>query len=518
MVEGYQFREIASRSGANREVVLQSGSITFLISERMASKENGFDQCYPWLRCSCRNQESHKIDSVFNVCLEVGDVDKTFTSMVNNGSKALHPPRTITTPEGVIRYSVVTSPCDNVIHSLVNTQGFSGVFLPGFKASLTDLRTTSSNMLTKIDHVALVANVGDTKRILDWYSKCCGMERFLISEDEDPAVGTVIEDVGMKISAGDWMSEWLCREKGVMWKDGADHEKRNFKLVIAEPLPNREDSHVNSFLLEHCGPGLQHIGISTDSITKTMNILTQKGAKFRKPPPTYYTLEGKVEEIEASGEDPATLQELGILVDAEYKEPKNKFQIFEEDDEDDEDNFLLQIFSYPVFEANTFFMEIIQRKGAIGFGGGNIRALAQSIIELQKQHQERIIQTKQNLSRAPSKPILKTYSQNDFDSLYQFKTTGLNKSLDQNTFDPTPTITLSSSQKLQIDAERLSNRKKRNSSMVLCEINHNRPNISLTPHLNSSIQEQEMEGERMSNMTKRNISLSNHKMTDYRGC
>ena len=239
-----------------------------------------------------------------------------------------------------------------------------------------------------------------------------------------------------------------------------------------------------------------------------MNILTQKGAKFRKPPPTYYTLEGKVEEIKASGEDPATLQELGILVDAEYKEPKNKFQIFEEDDEDDEDNFLLQIFSYPVFEANTFFMEIIQRKGAIGFGGGNIRALAQSIIELQKQHQERIIQTKQNLSRAPSKTILKSYSQNDFDSLYQFKTTGLNKSLDQNTFDPTPTITLSSSQKLQIDAERLSNRKKRNSSMVLCEINHN----------SRQNQEQEMEGERMSNMTKRNISLSNHKMNDYRGC
>merc|ERR1712106_965192 len=81
-----------------------------------------------------------------------------------------------------------------------------------------------------------------------------------------------------------------------------------------------------------------------------MNILTQKGAKFRKPPPTYYTLEGKVEEIEASGENPATLQELGILVDAEYKEPKNKFQIFEEDDEDDEDNFLVTL-SPPLLSA-----------------------------------------------------------------------------------------------------------------------------------------------------------------------
>ena len=247
MMAGYQFKVVATRYGKNQEVVLQSGDITFMISQRTASSKPDSGRCYPWLRCSCRTETSHEIDSVFNMCLEVGDVDKTFNSMVINGSEVLHPPRTITTPDGFIRYSVVTSPCDNVIHSLVNTQNYYGVFLPGFSAPVmgTEELTSNPNLFTQIDHVALVVNEGDTGRILDWYSKCCGMERFLISKDEDLEAGMIFEDVGMRLTAGDWMSKWLSREKRGMWQDNEDHKKRNFKQVIAEPLDNREDSHVH---------------------------------------------------------------------------------------------------------------------------------------------------------------------------------------------------------------------------------------------------------------------------------
>ena len=62
---------------------------------------------------------------------------------------------------------------------------------------------------------------------------------------------------------------------------------------------------------------------------------------------------------------------LGILIDKEEEEEENQ-------------GFLLQIFTKPVFEVDTFFMEIIQRKGATGFGAGNIKALALSIIEMQR--------------------------------------------------------------------------------------------------------------------------------------
>ena len=42
-------------------------------------------------------------------------------------------------------------------------------------------------------------------------------------------------------------------------------------------------------------------------------------------------------------------------------------------------NYLLQIFSKPIFEDDTFFLEVIQRQGSRGFGSGNIKALALSI-------------------------------------------------------------------------------------------------------------------------------------------
>ena len=48
----------------------------------------------------------------------------------------------------------------------------------------------------------------------------------------------------MRLTAGEWMSEWLCPEKGVMrHDDDEDQQIIDFKLVIAEPLENRENSH-----------------------------------------------------------------------------------------------------------------------------------------------------------------------------------------------------------------------------------------------------------------------------------
>jgi 4-hydroxyphenylpyruvate dioxygenase len=45
----------------------------------------------------------------------------------------------------------------------------------------------------------------------------------------------------------------------------------------------------------------------------------------------------------------------------------------------DPDGYLLQIFTKPVEDRPTVFFEIIQRKGAKGFGKGNFRALFEAI-------------------------------------------------------------------------------------------------------------------------------------------
>lgn len=48
----------------------------------------------------------------------------------------------------------------------------------------------------------------------------------------------------------------------------------------------------------------------------------------------------------------------------------------------------MQVFTAPIFQEDTFFMEVIQRCGAQGFGVGNISALARSIILYQQQQKQ----------------------------------------------------------------------------------------------------------------------------------
>lgn len=45
----------------------------------------------------------------------------------------------------------------------------------------------------------------------------------------------------------------------------------------------------------------------------------------------------------------------------------------------DEQGYLLQIFTKPVEDRPTLFIEVIQRKNHTGFGAGNFKALFESI-------------------------------------------------------------------------------------------------------------------------------------------
>ncbi len=82
--------------------------------------------------------------------------------------------------------------------------------------------------------------------------------------------------------------------------------------------------------------------------------------------------ESKVREILNCGRDLETFRRLGLLLDTEAD--------VGEGDEDREDSArrraLVQIFTRPLFAEDTFFLEVLERDGARGFGAGNITALA----------------------------------------------------------------------------------------------------------------------------------------------
>lgn len=76
-------------------------------------------------------------------------------------------------------------------------------------------------------------------------------------------------------------------------------------------------------------------------------------------PDTYYEM--LVQRMGKIDEDINVLRELKILVDR------------------DDEGYLLQLFTKPVEDRPTLFFEIIERKGAQGFGKGNFKALFEAI-------------------------------------------------------------------------------------------------------------------------------------------
>jgi 4-hydroxyphenylpyruvate dioxygenase len=99
--------------------------------------------------------------------------------------------------------------------------------------------------------------------------------------------------------------------------------------------------------------------VSTTDIVHTVRELRHRGVHFLPTPDSYYAeLPERIGDIE---EELADLRELGILADS------------------DDEGYLLQIFTKPIGDRPTMFLEVIERHGAKGFGEGNFKALFEAI-------------------------------------------------------------------------------------------------------------------------------------------
>ena len=187
---------------------------------------------------------------MFNICLEVEDVAGTVERMEREGSRLVMPGRSISSSLGRVETAVVSSPCENVLHSLVNTSQYQGVFLPGFSPVTSPSSPSPSPQLTpglkQLDHLTYVCRAGQSQAILEWYSKTCGMETFLLNPSQPGSEVVEVEgEAGLRLRVGEWLGEWLCREVGGQISPPLPSQQHlnSFKLVLAEPLG--QGGHVN---------------------------------------------------------------------------------------------------------------------------------------------------------------------------------------------------------------------------------------------------------------------------------
>jgi 4-hydroxyphenylpyruvate dioxygenase len=137
------------------------------------------------------------------------------------------------------------------------------------------------------------------------------------------------------------------------------HNGGRIKFPINEPAEGKRKSQIEEYLEYYNGPGVQHLAILTEDIVSTVSILRKNGVEFLSTPDSYYEMLS--ERVGKIDEEIDKLKELNILVDR------------------DDEGYLLQIFTKPIVDRPTLFIEVIQRKGARGFGEGNFKALFESI-------------------------------------------------------------------------------------------------------------------------------------------
>ncbi|HWR35031.1 MAG TPA: 4-hydroxyphenylpyruvate dioxygenase [Clostridia bacterium] len=271
-------------------------------------------------------------DGVRDIALQVEDADFAFEEAIRRGATPVMQPHELKDENGTVRRAAIQTYGDT-IHSLISYKDYSGAFLPGYKES----RVPGEDVgILRIDHIVGNVELGKMNYWADFYKDVFGFHRYISFDDKDIA------------------TDYSALMSIVMSDDSY-----SVKFPINEPAPGRRKSQIDEYLEAYYGPGVQHIALLTTDVLETVANLQANGVEFLRVPDAYYdTLPSRVGEISESID---AIRQLGILVDR------------------DEEGYLLQIFSKPVEDRPTVFVEVIQRKGSRGFGKGNFKALFEAI-------------------------------------------------------------------------------------------------------------------------------------------
>lgn len=281
-------------------------------------------------------------DGVKDIAFTVEDCDFLVKKARERGAIIIKEPHTLEDKHGKVRLAVVQTYGDTT-HTFVERTGYKGLFLPGFQPPLFKdplLTKLPSGQLDFIDHV--VGNQSDDEMVpvVEWYQRNLLFHRFWSVDDKQ------------------LQTEFSALRSIVV----ANYEE-TVKMPINEPAKGKRKSQIQEYVEYYGGAGVQHIAMNTSNIITSIRNLKERGTEFMSVPDAYYDqLREKLKHSKVKiDENLDVLQELKILVDYDDK------------------GYLLQIFTKPVQDRPTVFLEVIQRHNHQGFGAGNFKSLFEAI-------------------------------------------------------------------------------------------------------------------------------------------
>ncbi|KAK3344036.1 Glyoxalase/Bleomycin resistance protein/Dihydroxybiphenyl dioxygenase [Lasiosphaeria hispida] len=285
-------------------------------------------------------------DAVKDVAFEVDNVDGVYHKAVAEGADSVQEPTTFHDKQkalGHVRTAVIRTYGDTT-HTLISRTHYTGPFLPGFRASAPSPATVPlpAAPLQRIDHCVGNQDWNEMVSACAFYEQCLSFHRFWSVDDSQictdfSALNSIV----------------MASANGVV------------KMPINEPAPGKRKSQIEEYVVFNSGPGVQHIALLTANIVETVGAMRARGVEFINVPPTYYaTMRERLRAEKRSWElkeEFEVLERLNILIDY------------------DEQGYLLQLFTKPLMDRPTVFIEIIQRNQFDGFGAGNFKSLFEAI-------------------------------------------------------------------------------------------------------------------------------------------
>ncbi|EHL03078.1 putative 4-hydroxyphenylpyruvate dioxygenase [Glarea lozoyensis 74030] len=285
-------------------------------------------------------------DAVKDVSFEVDNVEGVYKQAVDQGAESVQATRTRSDEFGSVTTAIIKTYGDTT-HTMISRGNYSGVFLPGYKAIAANKVDPLQSILPSvtleaIDHCVGNQDWGKMVEACDFYEKCLSFHRFWSVDDAQ-----------------------ICTEFSALNSIVMASPNNVVKMPLNEPAPGKKKSQIEEYVDFYGGAGVQHIALRTTDIIAAVSNLRARGVEFINVPETYYTamrLRLKTDKTNWKlQEDFDTIQKLNILIDF------------------DEGGYLLQLFTKPLMDRPTVFIEIIQRNDFNGFGAGNFKSLFEAI-------------------------------------------------------------------------------------------------------------------------------------------
>lgn len=191
----------------------------------------------------------------------------------------------------------------------------------------------STGHIRLLDHVAMCVPGGTLTDHADYYTYAFGLPRY--SSEYIDLGDQAMDSIVVRSPSG-----------GVTF-------------TILEQDPDRKPGQVEGFVSRYDGPGVQHLAFLVDDIISSVHEFAADGVSFLDTPEAYYDILS--ERLPGIRDEIAGLRAARVLACR------------------DEWGYLLQLFTRSPHKRNTMFYELVQRRGARGFGSANIKALYEAV-------------------------------------------------------------------------------------------------------------------------------------------